>query len=222
MNKMKKLIFEVGLDFKKEVIINLVINALIISAFLAFSFIFKQFFILFIMLLAILIFNFFYFSRYSNMKNKLENKRLQEFVSLFTYFEIYIKNGMNIYIALQNITAFASPFIKEKLDILLFEMDSDKTVNPFIHFSKNFKSLLIEQMLVSIYQMIDQGNSTSYLLQFQHLFGKISDEQHHKEVVERTKKIDSLSVTPLIGASMITIIITIGIVTIIGGIISGL
>lgn len=222
MNKIKTLIQEVGLDFKHEMILLLIINILIIAMSATITIITQIYYFLLVFAAILLVFNIAFLGRYSSLKRKLENDRTREFVSLFTYFEIYINNGLNVYTSIQNIALFASPYIKEKFDLLIFEIDGDKSVNPFIHFAACFKSLLIEQIMVSVYQMIDQGNDSSYLHQFQKLFGKISDEEHHQEIVLKMKKIDNLSVTPLIGAAMVTIIVTIGIVIIIGGIIGGL
>lgn len=222
MKKLKDSIFCLGLNFKKEVTVCTIINAIIMTIFIVLIVIFGHLFLIMILLIILSIFNFIYFNRYSLLKKRLESQRLHDFVSLFTYFNIYINNGINIYTALQYICDFSSTYIKEKMELLLFEIDNDKSVSPFIHFAKNFNSLLIEQMMLSVYQMIDQGNEGSYLMQFQTIFAKISDEEHRKEIFEKTRKIDSLSAAPLIGAGMITIIITIGLVTIIGGIINGL
>ena len=49
--------------------------------------------------------------------------------------------------------------MKEKIEIFLKEIDDDKTVQPFINFARKFSLLIIESIMISIYQMVDEGNS---------------------------------------------------------------
>ncbi len=222
MNKFKNRLKLLGLDIKKEILIALGFSIPILALFVISGLILKQFILIPIGFAVNFILLFLFFTRYKSMERELLDKREQEFVVLFTYFEIYISNKSNVYNALQNIGVFASPFLKEIIDQLIFEIDSDKTVQPFIKFSHNFDTLLIEQLMISIFQMIDQGSDTSYLTQFETIFSKISDQRHELELDKRVKRLEALSICPLIGAGMLTIIITIGIVSIIGGVISGI
>lgn len=222
MKKFSALIMILGLEKGKEITRIIVINVVLIAIFGTVLFFLMKIAVMAVGLTAIIICNIAYISRYRTMEKELYQRREKEFVALFTYFEIYISNGVNIYNALENIAQFASPFLKEKIDQLLFEIDNDKTVQPYVKFAHSFQSLLIEQLMVSIFQMVDQGCNSSYLRQFQLLFDKISEERHKQDIASRLKKIEMLSVCPLIGAGMITIIITVGIVSIIGGVISGI
>ena len=88
-------------------------------------------------------------------------------------------------------------------------------------FAKNFDSLVIEQLFISIYQLIDEGNNNHSITQFQSLFSKMSEEEHAKNLDDRFKKLDRANVTPVIGAAAITIVMSIGIVNIIGGMLGG-
>jgi len=146
----------------------------------------------------------------------------KEFVKLFTYFGIYLRNGLNIYNSLEALTSFASPAIKDYLDTLLAQIDEDKTVMPFVRFGQRFQSLTIEQAMICIFQMVDQGNDEMRLIQFQSVFGRIADQYYQDEISKIRKGLDSLNTLPLIGAGLITMMITFGIITMIGEVISGI
>lgn len=222
MKNFNKRLAILGLEKRKEIIKIFLINAVLITLFGTILFFMMKIIFLVIGLTIIVVCNVAYISHYQTMEKALSHQREKEFVALFTYFEIYISNKVNIYNALESIAQFASPYIKERIEQLLFEIDNDKSVQPYVKFAHSFQSILIEQLMISVFQMVDQGSNSSYLRQFQLLFDKISEERHSLDISSRLKKIEMLSVCPLIGAGMITIIITIGIVSIIGGVISGI
>ncbi len=221
MKKIKNQIEELGLDYKKEMI-TLVLIILVLVGVGALMYLYlESIFSLIGALFFGAFISYLYLSRYQSKIDKLNIQRRKELINLITFFEIYINNNVNVYQSLINISSFASPFIKEKLDQLLKEIDEDKSVTPFINFAKNFKSMVIEQLLISIYQLVDEGNSLTSINQFQAIFIKINEEEHANNLEIRYKRLDRANVTPLIGAAMITIIVSIGIVGAIGGIISG-
>ncbi len=160
--------------------------------------------------------------RYHSLRVRVLFLMQKEFVKLFTYFGIYLRNGLNIYNSLEALTSFASPTIKDYLDTLLAQIDEDKTVMPFVRFGQRFQSLTIEQAMICIFQMVDQGNDEMRLIQFQSVFGRIADQYYQDEISKIRKGLDSLNTLPLIGAGLITMMITFGIITMIGDVISGI
>ncbi len=168
------------------------------------------------------IFSILYLSRYGNLINKINNNNLLEFSELFGFFKIYIKNGYNVYNALKEISYFANDNLKELLQILLNEIDEDKSVQPFINFSKNFDEIIVEELMISIYQMIDEGEQSNYLVQFEFIFDKFSDSLLQKELKKKDSKLGTLSSAPLIGSSFLIVVITIGIIGLIGDITNGI
>lgn len=146
----------------------------------------------------------------------------KEFVTLFTYFQVYLKNGYNIYNALKEISYFASPALKDDFENLLVSIDEDKSVQPYINFAHIFKPVIYEQFMISIYQMVENGPNEKYLRQFDVIFEKISSEVYRDEQLKRERKINNANVTPLLGAALLIIMITVGVVSIVGGMISGL
>lgn len=215
--KLKDKIEELGLDYKKEILKLLGLFVVIIGFDVFMYFYTQSLFAIAGGVLVMFVVGYVYLSRYQGMIDKLLIARRKELINLITFFEIYIHNGVNVYQSLSNISNFASPFLKEKIDELLKEIDVDKSVTPFINFAKQFNSLIIEQLFISIYQLIDEGNHSTSLNQFQALFSKMNDEEHTQNLEDRCKKLDRANITPVIGAAMITIVISIGIVSIIGG-----
>lgn len=222
MRPFEKAISGANLNYKKEMRKQIIIAGLLSVLFALVVFLIgKLIFLLFIpfMLLILIVYN---QMRYSNLRARSLFLMQKEFVKLFTYFEIYIRNVLNIYNSLEALASFASPIIKDYLETLIAQIDEDKTVMPFVHFGQRFHSLTIEQAMICIYQMIDQGNDEMRLIQFRSVFGRIADQYYQDEISKIRKGLDSLNTMPLLGAGLITMMITFGIITMIGDVISGI
>ena len=130
------------------------------------------------LLFMIVLFTYFYFSRYKGMERKRKQIDLIEFVNLFTFFKMYLKNGFGVYSSLKEIANFANPSLREKLEKLISDIDVDKTIEPYINFAHSFEELIVEEMMISIYQMVDDGADSNYLIQFELIFDKFSELLH--------------------------------------------
>lgn len=167
------------------------------------------------------LFLFFLFSSYGACIRQRKEKDQAEFVKLFTYFSIYIDNGFNVYKAIESTIPFASPSLSEKLQALLARIDVDKSVLPFADFAAYFPDPKIKEVMVSIYQMVEEGSRSRYLVQFHRLFGKLSEEKRSDEAKRRLSKLDALSFLPLLGAMMSLLMLALAVGQIIGGILGG-
>ena len=109
---------------------------------------------------------------------------------------------------------------KAALEELIKEIDDDKTVQPFINFANNFQQLSTSSLMLSIYQMIDQGENSEQLIQFNIIFDELS-RTRNKEMVElKEKSLGSMSTFPLVGAALITVTLTVSILSILGDLIN--
>ena len=126
-------------------------------AAVTFAVILKNMLIALVGTLSVTLFVFLYFTNKSKAKIELEKTHEYEFVDIINYFEMFLSNNMNIYQAFKEVTPYASPWMSNKIERLLEEIDEDKTVRPFINFSKNFKSAVIENVMISIYQWLMMG-----------------------------------------------------------------
>ena len=105
--------------------------------------------------------------------------------------------------------------MEEQINSLILEIDSDKTVTPYINFANKFTNKVTTNVMLSIYQMVDEGENI-HLIQFQSLFDELS-KNHQKELIDsKDRNMSSLSSLPLIGAGAITVLLTFGIISLMG------
>lgn len=169
-----------------------------------------------------IVFSVLYFSRYGTKIDKINRENLEDFTNIFSYFKIYIRNGYSVYSALKEIVLFANPALKILLEKLISDIDNDKTVQPYVKFAKNFNEIIVEEMMISIYQMVDDGEQSEYLGQFELIFDKFSELMHEKNLRQKDSKLGTLSSAPLLGSCFLIIALTLGVISIIGGMINGL
>ncbi len=175
-------------------------------------------FLLAIPLFLIIFFAYFYFTRYSSAIRKLYENRMEEFIRLFTFLGIYINDGLNVYHAIESIQQFASPSFAPLLQQLVAEIEGDKSVTPFVNFAGHFTDISVKEVMISVYQMVDQGEGGKFIIQFQHLFGRLSDDKHAMLKQKRLDSLSKLSILPLIGSGVTMFMITFSLVDIMGGI----
>ena len=222
MRRLKQQMLELGLSPKQEfVILSCVdISLIVISAF-AYIF-FKQLLYLAIGVALLFIFDLLFLSRYSRQIMAKNSENLQEFATIFGYFRIFLHNGYSVYSGLKEIINFASVSLKRSLEKLINDIDKDKSVQPFVDFAHQFNEIIIEEMMISIYQLIDDGESSDYLNQFELIFDKFSDLLYQKYLRTKDSRLGLLSSAPLIGSCFLIIVLTLGIITIIGDLVSGI
>ena len=222
MKKLKEKMLILGLNPKREFLIVLITDlVLILAGVLTFIFL-KQLLYLASCLGVAFIFDLLFLTRYSKQISNKNTENLQEFAVLFGYFRIYLHNGFSVYSALKELLNFANQSLKKDLEELINEIDSDKTVQPFVKFGKKFNEIIVEEMMISIYQMIDDGENSDYLYQFELIFDKLSDLLYEKYLRAKNSKLGTLSNAPLLGASFLVVILTIGVISILGEVINGI
>ena len=222
IKKLKEKIVLAGLDPKKELIGFLVVNATLLLAG-ALLLIFLKDILYFALCFGLMfVFSLVYLTRYSKRIAARNSENLQDFATLFGYFRIYIHNGYSVYSALKELLNFANPDLEKSIRTLINEIDEDKTVQPFINFSKQFNEIIIEELMISIYQLIDDGESSDYLMQFELIFDKFSEILYEKYLKSKDSKLATLSSAPLIGSCFLIVVLTVGIISIIGDLINGI
>ena len=222
IKRFKDKILLAGLNPKKEFWIFVSVNfSLLVAGVLLFVFL-KDIIYSAIVLGLMFIFSLLFLARYSKRISQKNTENLQDFATLFGYFRIFIHNGYSVYSALKELLNFANPDLEKGIQNLLDEIDSDKSVQPFIKFSKQFNEIIIEELMISIYQLIDDGESSDYLIQFELIFDKFSEILYSKYLKSKDSKLATLSSAPLIGSCFLIVVLTIGIINIIGGLINGI
>ena len=218
-NNLKETIEFVGLSYKKEllkiVLINFVLLAIAVVVYL-----FLDNLIYAIMIfVGLCLLDFFLITRYNDKKQTILKNRENELVAIISYFEVYIQNNNNVYQSFAQLIPYCSDWMKEKVETLLSEIDKDKTVQPFINFAHNFQQLSSHSLMLSIYQMIDQGENSEQLLQFNVIYDELAKNRNKELIDQQDRALSNMSTFPLIGAGLITVTLTISILTILGDLI---
>lgn len=206
----------VGLSFKREVIIFTLLNLLMIAGGVMLIFFKMTNFIILIYFIFIPLVDYLYLGRYKSIANKIDDNHNNEFISLLSYFEIYISNKNNVYKSLEMLIPFSSDWMNEKLTTLLEEIDLDKSVVPYVRFAKNFTYLVIENVMISIYQMVEDGGDEKSLAHFDYVFSSLYSSLSTSKIARHEKNMDSLNAFPLFGAGLIVVTLTLSIIALLG------
>ncbi|MCR4561886.1 MAG: hypothetical protein K5694_01585 [Bacilli bacterium] len=213
---------EAGLNPKTEFLFLGFVIILCIGGFLFMYFYMKQPIPSFALLFVALIFVYLTFTKASRIKKK-ENADLEkEFVRIFAYFSIFIKNGIPVYHALEETLPYCSPKMNEYLRELISNIDKDKSVRPYISFAERFSALEIRQVMVSIYKMVDNGGSEAYLRQFTTIFDSLANDRYIEEIHHEESSFGTLCMAPMLDSGLLMILITAGVVSLLGGVINGI
>lgn len=213
---LKDRVAALGLSFQKELIIIALIVLVSIGGALALILFLKQLLLGVLLLAGGAICLYFYLSRYSSLEKRQEKERVDQLVSLISYFELFISNGHNVYTSFKMLLDYSDIFLQDAINELLNQIDVDKTVGPFITFASKFKDPIVESLMLSIYQMVDNGEGAMNLNEFDILFNNIK-EKYQEDLVENKKRsLESLNSFPLIGAGAITLVLSLSIVSVIG------
>ena len=215
-NYLQKTIEFVGLNYKKELIKIIIINLLtIISVVLGFVFL-KMPMLLIVGLLMLLGINYFLYFAYSSKKAALIKERSDEFVHIISYFRIFIKNKNNVYQSFNKLLSYSSEWMKDKIEIMLRAIDMDKSIKPFTDFADRFDLPIARNVMISIYQMVEQGEATAQLNQFTILFEQMSQTLNEERKEHKAKSFDIISFLPIVGAALITLALTFSMLTLVG------
>ena len=215
-NRFKNYLTQLGFNYKKETTLIFIANLICLCGALAIYYFTKQLYIALSSCLSLVVINFLFYYRYSSKKKYLISDHEEEFVNVISYFQIFISNNFNVYTSFKSIVPYCSEWMADKINIFLFEIDNDKTIKPFIEFAKNFKTSIAHNVMLSIYQMVDEGSNGTHILQFSILFEQLSRTNQLALINKKDRSLGALSSLPLVGAGAITLLLTFGIMSIMG------
>ena len=215
-NSFKQTIEFVGLSYKKEMFKIALVNAIFIFGSLIGFILTKNITIPMVATVILGLLDFFLLTRYSDKKKTILKNRENELIAIISYFEVYIQNNNNVYQSFNQLIPYCSDWMKEKIETLLKQIDEDKTVQPFVDFANNFQSLSTHGLMLSIYQMVDQGENSEQLLQFNVIYDELAKNRNKEIIDSKEKSLANMSTFPLVGAGLITITLTISILSILG------
>ena len=219
-NKLKETIEFTGLSYRKEMLKVALVNiALLLGAVLLYYF-FKNIIYSLLVIIFMSVIDYVLLSRYGDKKKAMLKDRENELITILSYFDVYIRNNNNVYQCFISLIPFCSRWMKGRIETLINEIDKDKTVQPFVNFANNFTNIATQSLMLSIYQMVDQGESAEQLSHFNLLFDEVSKNRNKEMVEQKDKSLSNMAVFPLIGAGLITVSLTISILMILGDLIN--
>lgn len=205
-----------GKNYKKEIVKIVLINLILLGLLFVFLYFLKQLIFTIFIGIGILVINYFMFSSYGSLKAKIIAAREDEFIVVLSYFEMFINNNKNVYQAFKMTVKYCSLWMQDKIENLIKQIDDDKSVQPFVNFANNFTSPVVGNVMLSIYQMVDQGEEKGQMSEFTLLFEQLS-KSHQEDLIDKKRNsLDSMNSFPLIGAGGITILVTFCIVSLLG------
>ena len=219
-NKLKKQIEYCGLNYSSEIRKIILLNIISLIVALITYFFTKNISLIISFSALVLVFNYQIVSNYSAKVKLLDEERENEFVTIISYFEIFISNKNNVYQSFSKTILYCSDWMKDVMSNFLKDIDGDKTIQPFINFANNFKIKIVANIMLSIYTMVDQGESFEQINQFQILFEQLQKSKRIENLEKKQRSLSILASLPLVGAAGMTIALTISVIQIIGDLVN--
>lgn len=213
----KDIVNNLGLEYKKEVLKIIFAVLLVIGIpILSYFYIFKTFVTSLIVFVFMTVLFYAFIDSYHNKEKALQVKYNEEFISLMTYFESYIACDTNVYQAFLHSIQYCSNYLQEKLQKFLNQIDHDKSVKPFTDFAENFTIGIANNIMISIYQMVDQGENTNQFTQFSILFEQMSRIHNEELKAKKVRQLDNVTFYPLVGTALLIAALSTSIISMAG------
>lgn len=209
-----------GLNYKNEIVKLFFGIAILLLPFFLSYFLIDNLKITLACILLPLLYCYLILSGYSSKAKALDEVREDEFVTIISYFEIFITNKNNVYQSFNKVIQYASDWMKDCISTLLKDIDGDKSVQPYVNFANNFSMKIATNIMLSIYSMVDQGESFEQINQFQVIFEQLSKSKQLEKLAKKERSLSILASLPLVGAAGTTIVLTISVISIIGDLIN--
>lgn len=219
---LKQKYIESGLNFRFEMTLLFIQAALALALEGVIYFFYGLSFFLVVPLLLLMGLLLYSYMKLDKNKRKMQEEDVNEFIRIFTFFSIYIEDGYNVYQSLKEVKEFASTRVKEKLEKLLSEIEEDKSVAPYINFASYFTLSKIKEVMIAIFEMVDEGSGGAYIAQFKYIFSKLRDNEYKNSKARKLERLSALSFLPLLGSGLTMVMLALCLVTIMGGIMDGI
>lgn len=222
LKKLKSRIKSLNFNPKNELIkfIILVIGILALTALAYFTL--NKFYVLILGILIEFCGVFAFIYRYKLYEEDKRRRLEQEFVEVFSYIRIYLVNKENVYVAIQKASKYSSKEMNDQITNLLKKIDEDKSIVPFLDFAGYFKNKIIEEVMISMYQMIDGGYTEMYLNQFISIFEQFRNRLNNENMQKRYKKLNFYNTLSIVGSGYLMFVMLLAIVHILGELTNGI
>ena len=211
-SKFKETYAKAKLNFTSEMVKIGIINAISIGFMIMVYFLSKQIIALAGLGIFLITIDYLLLSKPNQIIKKRKNGLEEEFVHVFAYFGLFVKNGRPVYNALEDCLRYSSDELAEEIRGLLEGIDEDKTITPYMNFAKNFQNLEIKQVLISIYKMSIEGGGEEYLRQFDTIFNALSNSKRIKSIENEKSKYGNFNFLPMLASALSMGIIAVAVI----------
>ena len=216
MKRFDDLLTFIGANKRFEILKLILINLGIVISFTLIVVFLKQWMLSFVGVMALAITNYLVINSYFSKKKEILKDRENELITIIGYFQFFISNSYNVYQAFKALTPYSTPWMEEQILSLINDIDNDKSVKPFMNFANKFTNKVAGNVMLSIYQMVDEGENNIHMMQFESLFQQLSKDLNEQRIDDKDRSMGSISSLPLIGAGAITVLLTFGIISVMG------
>ncbi|MCQ2794748.1 MAG: hypothetical protein MJ214_00890 [Bacilli bacterium] len=207
-NNIKVAINRANINFKKELTIILIINVFLVATMVV-AFIFTKNNLLFIpFIFLIVLVNAVAFYRYLFLYSKNVTDQIKELTILLRYLYQDINNQVNVKDALMNLKERASLKMNQKLETFFTEIEKDQSLSPYLNLAKNFSSVLIEEVMISLYRYKENASKEN-LLHFNESYLKLKKVVDDDEERDNNRQYELVKATAIIGTAIIVMLVII-------------
>jgi hypothetical protein len=145
----------------------------------------------------------------------------QDFITFISYLNIYINSGYNLFQSLKEVEKITVGSIRKIVSSLIEDMSKDKSFGPFQIFSSNFNNQIIYQLITLLYQQNKAGKTSNSIEQILPLLDRLKMIVIEDRVKKEAQYLNNFLLAPLIGAALISLYFSTGILTVLVGNIYG-
>ncbi len=168
---------------------------------------------------------FIYVYLYQDYRDKVSLRYKQKQVSLmqrFAFLKVLLMQQRNTYQAWKDFLAYVPQSLKPDIETFVMRLQQDQSITPYLDLAKIFQSLIIEQVLLAIYQLEIQGGNLDYFRHVDYIFEQIDQRFYQQYIRGLEQKLGTMQQYIMVVTGFITFSLLVGVIQIIGGLISGI
>ena len=197
----------------KRIIIILGVGILSIGSY----FIFKNVVVSLLIFVIYYCLDFYKKSAENTKENKLIQDKEYEFANLLSYLLVFLDNNFNVYQSLQLSLNYCKECLVKDVETLISEIDLDKSIIPYQNFASKFKSNIIYQIVMMIYQLDINGYDAKYLANFPSLINSLKQARIDSIIQSRKMNMSFMTIFPIIALLGVVFTLVFYILSMVGG-----
>lgn len=221
MKKISSFFISINKKAKNEILKNSLVLLVILASTLFFTIYYKSLLFLLVGLCLLMIYPLIAYFYYSLIKEKIRQDLLADFINVFGYLKMYLETGSNVYNSLLHIKNYANKDLSKLIENLIFEIDVDKSINPFINFAKNFNNAMVDQVIINLYHLIDSTNYNDDFKYFDFTFDRLLEENEKLIHEKRKNSLNGKTAFALVGSAVFILGIIVAVISVMGEMING-